>query len=739
MTQAPLLLSRLARALVHYLESAVEYPYARLVSTSQVGVIGVVNIELDIEVSQRPRVAIKRLEPVSLQFRAADDAVSPWVLSTRADFPLGHVHTTLERYAAGVGLCIWEEDWPDLSRSLTAEALVERLRSWFARMADGNLHDEGQELEPLIPRNSDSLILPPGHIHGDLHIVFAQKYADQWAVRLSEEKPSQEVAFNDFGVFQGRLNPVTQRGLTAGPQSFEHLVDLCISLDYDLISKLKAWLTEPLQLDRAGERFVLLVLNVPKRRSDQSSDETSEIWAYTLDVSLAVLGERLGATMTEQGMTVQSILPPTQAPDLRSITMLSWRVIQRLDRAKARTFAGTALGRDYNLLAIGAGAIGSNVAMTAARAGIGPWCIVDDDIVLPHNTVRQAQRDPWVGRLKAEALAAELNHIHATQGNGSICANFLTPDGYGGQLEAAVNAADLVIDFSASPSVLGAIADRPVKQAASFFFGPDGSDLVVMVEGKERDIRLDEVEAQYFWAVAADERLSGHLNAARVDRIRYANACNDLSQPLPPWQVASLCGIAAGRLPGLLESVNASSTVWRLNPSTGNVAAVEMELNPVYRASGEGMRVSISGEVIRTMRALRQSAAPNETGGVILGHFDLIRNIVHVVAALPAPPDSRQAPSYFVRGKHDLKPKVDKIITATAGCLQYVGEWHSHPDHAVARPSSDDESVFDFLKSYFEPAGSPYLMIICGKSETWYRAGWQQRGLLEGVVSHANE
>ena len=57
------------------------------------------------------------------------------------------------------------------------------------------------------------------------------------------------------------------------------------------------------------------------------------------------------------------------------------------------------------------------------------------------------------------------------------------------------------------------------------------------------------------------------------------------------------------------------------------------------------------------------------------------------------------------------------------GTLGYLGEWHSHPDGAPARPSRDDEGVFTYLSRHIGPTGSPYLMAICGDNETWLRLG----------------
>lgn len=732
--------SRLARAVVQYVRDSVDHPYATIREVHQDGLSDVVDLELEIDLAQDRAVPILHREPVRIVFASPDDVVAPRVLSLRDDFPSGQVHTNLDPDEDGLCLCIWEEGWHDLSRNLTGQALVERIRWWFAGMADGSLHAEGQVLEPLIATISDTIVFPPGSFVGPWFIDKVHQGGGSMTLIMSREPKNADDP--RFDVFQRMLPSQTHGALANRPYDMGGLVDLTARLNFDLMAELREWLIEPKRLAAASERRALFLLVVPKRRTDEGEDESYEAWVYTPSETLAELGEKLGMTSSyEDGGRIRTGVALTGAVEPANpstIRLFSWRIVQRLDRATARQFAGSTRTNDAKLVAIGAGAIGSNVIMNATHAGLGIWTIIDDDIVLPHNTVRQTQTDWAVGFPKAQVLASEADGILAEGGNESIAGDVLRVGANTGRITAAVQEADLVVDFSASPAVVGHLADQELGRAASFFFGPDGSDLVALDEGSGRTVLLDEIEAQYFLAVAACPALEGHLATARTDRIRYANACQDLSRPLPPWQVQMLSGLAAGRLPSFLEQGAPSAWVWRLNPDTGSTLPIRLDVRPTSRFISDTLRVSVSAEVIAAVRAYRQKAAPDETGGILIGTFDLVRNVLHVVAALPAPPDSRQAPTYFVRGAQDLRPLVDDLATATAGRLRYVGEWHSHPDGVAARPSSDDEGVFSYLREQLDPAGAPYAMLICGRDETWLRTGWQDRGQVEGVVTHDN-
>jgi integrative and conjugative element protein (TIGR02256 family) len=720
--------------LVNYLHSAADAPFARIdsIGVDEGSGRDIVDLTVEPQLVQDRLVAIVDAEPVRLMFWVADEH-PPTVLSRRDDFPLDLVHTNFEPGVNGRCLCIWEENWHDLRRGLTPQALVERIRSWFSRTAAGTLHQAGQVLEPLIPAVADTLIIPAGPPPTTWHVVDVSKRGETLTVTV-DSKPAEDAKNLQFPVFALVLPPQVHGALRSRPRSFEELRLLVEPMGVDLGRALGDWLVEPSQL-QGNQRRPLLIVTLPKQREADGPVEAWETWAFMTAVTLGELGEALGRSFSGEGQVSGrriAAAPPAQPPE---VGLMGWRVVQRLDRAAARRFAGNPALADRALVAVGAGAIGSNVIVGTTRGGVGTWTAIDHDKVFPHNTVRQAQTDRLVGESKALTARYLADSVLAEGGNAYIEANILQPGEAAAAIAQALAAADLVVDFSASPSVLARLAaDDTIRRAASFFFSPAGDDLVVLAEDAGRKLRLDEIEAQYFLAATTDTRLLGHLALARLDFIRYANACQDLSRPLPPWQVHTLCGIASGRLLQLLEAPEASAHAWRLDAASGAVHAVPLPLAPVYRCEFDRWRVTLTADVVSQMQALRHAAAPNETGGVLIGSFDASRGVVQIVAALPAPTDSQQAPTYFVRGALELKAAVDGMARRSAGALGYIGEWHSHPDGAAARPSSDDEAVFGYLKAHLGPAGTPYVMAICGAHEIWLRAGWQSRQIAETVV-----
>lgn len=734
--------SPLAKAVVEYLTRSADPPYAVYTGFEVRSAHDVIHVLLEPELPQHRAVPLRDHEPVTILFDKADSR-APHVYSARADFPLEFdlVHTSRDVDADGVALCLWEEDWDNLSRTLTGQAFVERMRRWFTQTARGEVHPQDQGLEPLLATSAHTLVLPAENLGGPWHLVGGSDLNGRFTLVLDTVVGPGERPSICFALFELHLSPTVHRALRTRPWTMAALVEIVCELGSDLLAPLKAWLREPEQLRNAGTLRPLLLIIIPMQRKADGAIESHEVWGYSTAESLAEFGEYLGATFTAEigGKRITDLAVGQAGQDLGALNLMPWRVVRQLDRALARLYAANPQSEDARLVAIGAGAIGSNLVSNSSKAGIGHWTIIDSDVVLPHNTVRQTQGRTAVGFPKAEALRWDADRLLAEVGSSAICTDILRPGELAADVSAALSAADLVLDLSASPAVVGHLADHSdVRRAASFFFSPDGSDLVVLAEDSDRALRLDEVEAQYFLASGASPLLVGHLATARIDRLRYANACQDLTRPLPPWQVQMLSGLATGRLLRLLGEVGSSAQVWRLCSDTGLVVPVPIDLAGVQRIEGEDIRVTVSEVAVASMRAYRAAEAPNETGGILVGSFDLARNILHILAALPAPEDSEQSPTYFVRGARDLRPLMDTLAANSAGQLHYVGEWHSHPDGAAARPSSDDEGVFSYLSDNIGPGGSPYAMMICGAGDSWVRAGWQARAAVERAVTYGD-
>jgi integrative and conjugative element protein (TIGR02256 family) len=116
--------------------------------------------------------------------------------------------------------------------------------------------------------------------------------------------------------------------------------------------------------------------------------------------------------------------------------------------------------------------------------------------------------------------------------------------------------------------------------------------------------------------------------------------------------------------------------------------------------------------LIETIQALRVKRLPNETGGVLIGAFDVERKTVYVVDTIPSPVDSQERRTLYIRGSAGLQEQIALARQRTFDQLEYVGEWHSHPDGYSCLPSVDDLNILTWLSSHMDTDGVPGVMMI---------------------------
>jgi hypothetical protein len=85
---------------------------------------------------------------------------------------------------------------------------------------------------------------------------------------------------------------------------------------------------------------------------------------------------------------------------------------------------------------------------------------------------------------------------------------------------------------------------------------------------------------------------------------------------------------------------------------------------------------------------------------------------VYVVDTIPSPLDSQERNTLYVRGVEGLREELEDAQTRTFGQLEYVGEWHSHPNGYACMPSHDDLTVLSWLSSHMDADGVPGVMMI---------------------------
>ena len=128
-----------------------------------------------------------------------------------------------------------------------------------------------------------------------------------------------------------------------------------------------------------------------------------------------------------------------------------------------------------------------------------------------------------------------------------------------------------------------------------------------------------------------------------------------------------------------------------------------------------GGELRFSAVAIRTLQShIQRHCWSREAGGILLGRLLVERD--HVVVdevTVPGPPDSRSR-SRFFRAERPAQAIVDEAWARSGGELNYLGEWHTHPEDDPT-PSWHDRRDWRRLVTIQSYEQSSLFFLIVGR------------------------
>jgi len=715
LTKARLLALAVARNLVEY---------AFIVECRRLDGMEVIIFDAEIEVPQLRVHPIEEIERIAVIFQEADDSY-PEVLALRSDFPLVS-HLNLRESEFPRSLCLYDERYDDLKVRWTPHRFIARIREWLSLTAQGILHQDDQPLEPLLLACSGHVVLPHDllvsqqeQLQDTLYIYAKGSGSGDLFFTAECEKPSNSNKAIAVTASVHLCKPQPHGIIRQKPKTLSELTDFVSTGGIDLISELRSrlrrWNEQPEKRDEVLNSNLIIILLLPKsRKGDVHTPESLEIRVFYCFEKISKIGEKLGVWSLfgkEIGTLIGGDMP--QQADTIAVDLLNHSF--HLNREIAAHLNGYPSSVDVSISAIGVGALGSPVVTNLFRAGFGKWTIIDHDRLMPHNLGRHVLNDHFVGYDKSAGMAFFLDSIiKRTDAVKAIPANVMAPGKHSDEVKDALKTSDVILDMSASVSVARFLSldINSSARRVSLFMNPSGQDLVLLAEDKCRKSRLDQLEMQYYRAIAMNDDLSGHFEAVEGRR-RYGQSCRDVTSTLPQDYIALHSAIGSRATREVTADPDAHLIIWRAD-ALGNARRFELTPAVTIQVWRGDWQVCTDMHLLQKLQECRDSKLPKETGGVLLGSFDMERKIVYIIDTLPSPLDSEEWPTLYIRGTRGLRSAVDSISEKTDGMLEYIGEWHSHPRSCPPIPSQDDLKVFSWLTALMEKEGLPALMMIGG-------------------------
>lgn len=676
------------------------------------------------ELSQLTKEDIRRSEPIAVHFDK-QDKILPVVYAMREDFPRQIPHLNLELEGWPANLCLYSEAYRDLKPFWTAARFVERIREWLKETANGTLHEKDQPLEPLFFGYGQNIILPQElynaadeeiSIKRILLIESGEALNAIQMDKLPEGYKSKNGKYPPTA-FCVRLPPQEHGSISHTPLRLQDVGQFMAKAGYNIFEQLYQSIKSGASTidDTVLNSSFCIIGWFPKTRNAAALPETTDVWVFFATKTVAEVLTDIGAydsvgrtySLRIGGRDANRNGENTEVIILNPTFMLSADL--------AAIFNGHEEASPQKILAVGAGAIGSNIVLNSVRAGFGKWVLVDDDIILPHNLARHALDGTYLGYPKAEAVKIAANASMSKEPVlEALKADFIQPkNDNSDKITGHLADSEIILDLSASVSVARYLSHDANSKARriSMFLTPSGKDLVILAEDKERRARLDMLEMLYYREIMQNSDLKDHLTTS--SKTRYANSCRDLSSRISQDHVALHGAIGSRNLRKIASDDAAYIKIYRADDDmrTSSIVIPVEEFSSIKVAKWE---VFISESALQSLFSARSGKLPKETGGILIGFFNMQYHTLYIVDIVGEIADSIEYPDAFIRGHGGLPEKIKAVQDRTAGNLTYVGEWHSHPDRSKCWPSNDDKKVIGWINDHMAAEGVPPVMLIVG-------------------------
>ncbi len=368
---------------------------------------------------------------------------------------------------------------------------------------------------------------------------------------------------------------------------------------------------------------------------------------------------------------------------------------------------------DYSVLKdsvvniMGVGAIGSEIADSINKAGIGKIVLLDDQTIKVHNAVRHLAGIEFIGESKVEA-------VHRILYNHNPFVNVLSIPFDLYYLDATqLNDRSVSICSVADDNVEGFINQQLVLTNRPAFYvralrGGKTARIFRVLPGEDacfHCLSLYRNEGKDFIDIPEDPD--------------YPILMNECNNPIRPASAADLKFIAAMASRLIIEHLQdgpsasnhwiwSSDTIADTPINTSNQLHAQ-HLPPhdhcPYCHHDTKVTVTIDPSCISQMQTLVRQDATIETGGVMAGKVDDIGNITVTHVSGPGP-RALQSAAGFEKDVASCQKFLDEIYMGSNQEVTYVGEWHSHPS-ADNRPSGTD------IKSLSEIAIAKNYLTSC--------------------------
>jgi proteasome lid subunit RPN8/RPN11 len=645
---------------------------------------------------------IRSHEPIAFKYEASDLGIScPAVYSERADFPRALSHLNPVSEGSPAHLCISRNNTQEIYDRDGITAIIERISQWLTDAAYGRLDKDGweprivgytaidtqlsiaaiQELAAPVPK-------PVVKLRNFVVVRHRDNFEDPRANRMYAKIVDRNDA--DHESFKGSMKSYCEL-VIAGQQnrsnnyfnkivqSADELLEFCDTqgIKDEVSQLLTTHRTDLMKRDSDIDlRFMLVAIHrdIPLRSSilGQSDNDDAR--------KVEVIGFLLSYGKKNNKVTLDHIWQlnlfanpsPTLSAELSGMSLPS----------KSVAF-------------VGAGAVGSLMALNHVKAGLKRATVIDHDHLMPHNIARHVLPPFNIGINKAIALKHFLQaypdvQVQAKESSLEI--------GHVDTLSS--NDYSYLVDSTSNPSVRKTLSFTnsriPVVNVSIADAGRMG---LFVSEDKDRKCRINDL-FYYLYSMSYEVSEIRHWLRNNVDQeeIALGMGCSTATSRLPQ---AAIEGLTSSFFSSTRETNNNSLARIRaviLNDEGLPAKTISEDVPPpsqhkILDENGNDTQWScrVFDSVTELLVSSMTEQAPLECGGFLYGKLDPGNKTITIVRAINVTPISAS------RTNCTLPPASNsdehrEYIRMTVGSLQLLGTWHSHPT-SLSTPSATDKAT----------------------------------------------
>ncbi|WP_234711770.1 hypothetical protein [Rhizobium rhizogenes] len=353
---------------------------------------------------------------------------------------------------------------------------------------------------------------------------------------------------------------------------------------------------------------------------------------------------------------------------------------------------------------LGAGSVGSKLAIHLAREGRGPGTVIDSSLMRPHNYSRHGllplSRFDALNDVKAQALSHSVRMLGQASTGYYTDVAWLASAGTDEEWKGAwPRGTQFLVDATGSPSVTDALClsnivrSRPRVVETSLFAG--GRIAYFGLEGTGINPNVQDLAAESYRIFANDDTLRGLAFNGSGELVPIGQGCSTLTARMSDAMLSAPIPAMAKKFSNLLDLDEVAPE------GSGEImiGVVEEDLlgqswrrdkvEAFIKLKGDdpsAPSVRISRRVASIIDETIEAHSGVETGGVLIGRFNESTNSFHVVDLIRAPSDSKFTATLFSLGTAGLAERIAEYVDRSHGTLYPIGTWHNHlSDSAASR------------------------------------------------------